>query len=75
MNDNELKITYNIVKLLRYGAILAVFIGFLYALLSTIGFGGSGPAKAGQFFFAILQTMFISGFLAGVSEYLFMRRK
>lgn len=77
MNDNELKITYNIVKLLRLAALAAILIGLLYAILSCVGLGSfaSGSAKAGQFFLGMLQTLFVSGILAGLSEYLLLRRR
>ena len=79
MEDKEVKVNirFNIVKLLYYGAMAAVAIGFLYAILSAVGLGGfaSGSAKAGQFFQALLSTLFVSGSLAFLSEFLSSRKK
>lgn len=78
MEEKEVKVNikFNIVKLVYYGAMAAAVIGFLYAILSTVGLGGfaSGSAKAGQFFQALLWTLFVSGFLAGLSEFLSSRK-
>ena len=66
---------FSVPKLLSLGAMVAVGIGVLFAILSAVGLGGyaSGSAKAGVFFEAILWTLLVSGILLGLSAFLSSR--
>lgn len=71
----KVKIQFSLPTLLNYLAIAAAFLGFLYALLSTIGMEyAPGSARAGQFFLGLLYAVVASGFLLGLSELVSSRK-
>jgi hypothetical protein len=63
---------FSVSKLLSLGAMVAVGIGVLFAILAAVGLGdyASGSAKAAVFFEGILWTLLVSGILLGLSEFL-----
>lgn len=73
--DIKVRIQFSITTLLNYLAIAAAALGFLYALLSTIGMEhASGSARAGQFFLGLLYAVVASGFLLALSELVSTRK-
>ncbi|MDY6911522.1 MAG: zinc-ribbon domain-containing protein [Chloroflexota bacterium] len=56
----------NIPQMLFYGAILALAVGVLAAILSAVGLrGATGAFKASQFFAVLLDGILVAGVLAG----------
>jgi hypothetical protein len=72
----KVKIQFSLPTLLNYLAMAAAILGFLYAILSTIGMGhASESSRAGQFFLGLLYAVVASGFLLGLSELVSTHKK
>jgi hypothetical protein len=72
----KVNIQFSLPSLLNYLAIAAAVLGFLYAILSSVGMEHeSGAAQSGQFFLGLLYTVVASGFLLALSEIASSRKK
>jgi hypothetical protein len=72
----KVNIQFSLPSLLNYLAIAAAVLGFLYAILSSVGMEHeSGAAQSGQFFLGLLYTVVASGFLLALSEIVSSHKK
>ena len=72
----KVNIQFSLPSLLNYLAIAAAVLGFLYAILSSVGMEHeSGAARSGQFFLGLLYTVVASGFLLALSEIVSSHKK
>ncbi len=72
----KVNIQFSLPSLLNYLAIAAAVLGFLYALLSSVGMAyESGAAQAGHFLLGLLYTVVATGFLLALSEIVSSHKK
>jgi len=69
MEEKEVKVKFDIIKILNYGAIAAVVLGIIWGIFAAVGNEfQAGPEKAGYFFEGLFFGVFGGAVLAGLGE-------